>query len=243
MALYLAHGHEVESCMLMRVADWFDHFGISAEDTARAKALAEAAVGPSAAMMNLLDFHALAAALLHRRPARIFEIGTYLGVSSNFFLSLLPDANVVSIAFISREVARGKRAYNNTELGADRVGSLVAEANRPRFTQIIGDSHAIIPEEFLASHGPMDFVFIDGDHSRTGVGQDTTLAHALLAPGGAIGWHDANPRKHYLGSRQFLEEDMALHALATADTYIGGVAFWTPEIEVELAPVKSATEA
>lgn len=37
---------------------------------------------------------------------------------------------------------------------------------------------------------PLDFIFIDGAHDYASVKADTELAHALLAPGGIIAWHD-----------------------------------------------------
>ena len=221
--------------MLTRFPDWFKYFGIDPTDTKRAKELAQHAVVASAKMMHLEDLHALAAALLFTRPKTIFEIGTYMGASSDFFLSVLPEAKVISIAFVTPDGERRRGKYNNTELGTDRVGMLVSDANRPRFTQLIGDSHKIDAADFVASHGRMDFVFIDGDHSREGVGQDTDLAKLILSDTGAIGWHDANPKRKYLGSREYLEKDLPMMALGTADTFIGGVAFWSAAIEAKLA--------
>lgn len=40
--------------------------------------------------------------------------------------------------------------------------------------------------------GRFDFVFIDGDHGRAGVDNDTKLALAVVPPGGIIAWHDFN---------------------------------------------------
>jgi hypothetical protein len=49
-----------------------------------------------------------------------------------------------------------------------------------------------------------------------------------------IVWFDANPRRKYRGSRQFLEEDMPQLALATTDDFIGDVALWTEQLELDL---------
>ena len=220
--------------MLTRVDDWFKFLNISDKATARGQSLALETLGPSAGMMVQADLDALAAALLHLRPDRIFEIGTYMGASSNFFLSLLPKAKVISIAYIPPEQLENPVRYNNIELGLDQVGSLVSDENRPRFTQMIGDSHAIVAKDFIAQYGRMDFVFIDGDHSRKGVAQDTDLAKAILSAEGGIGWHDANPKPKYIQSREFLEQDLDLNALATADIGIGGVAFWTKKLEKKI---------
>jgi predicted O-methyltransferase YrrM len=37
---------------------------------------------------------------------------------------------------------------------------------------------------------PCDAVFIDGDHGRKGVENDSKLAYAAVRPGGVIIWHD-----------------------------------------------------
>jgi Methyltransferase domain len=190
---------------LSRIANGFDHFNISNADQRFGKSVAEVAFGPSASMMHQEDPYAPAAALLHLRPAMTFEIGTYLGASSDFFLNLLPETKVISIAFVSPEPAKRNRRFNNTVLGPDKIGSLVSGKNLERFTQLIGDQHAIQADEFVKTRGRMGFVSIDGDHSRISVGQNTELAQEIIAPDGAIGWHDANPKRRYIGSRQFLE--------------------------------------
>jgi predicted O-methyltransferase YrrM len=218
--------------MLTRKPDWMGYLGISESQRAAAAQIMADTLRISENMMHAADIEALAAALLAVRPKRIFEIGTYRGASAQMMLRLLPEATVVSIAFAS-SATPGKR-FNNDELPVEAVGSLITADNRPRFTQLIGDSHVIDPGQFLRDHGPMDLVFIDGDHSRKGVGQDTDLARAILAPDGAIAWHDANPKPKYIGSRLFLEQDLPELALATPDDFIGGVAFWTARLEARL---------
>lgn len=225
--------------MLQRHADWFSLLKVDPARRDRARDVMERAFEMSQGMMHRIDIDSLAAAALHCQPRRIFEIGTYRGASSELLLQLLPEAQVISIAFVSE--SRSARQFNNDELGVAEVGALVSPANRGRFTQLIGDSHQIDPQVFVRDHGRMDLVFIDGDHSRDGVRQDTELARAILAPGGAIAWHDANPKRRYLGSRQFLEQDLAELALATSDDFIGGVALWTEALEQRLRAGTLAT--
>lgn len=218
--------------MLQRHADWFSLLNVDPALRDRSRDVMEQTLKISQGMMHRMDVEALAAALLHCQPKRVFEIGTYRGASSEMMLRLLPEAEVISIAFVSE--AQGKRQFNNDELSVEDVGALVSPENRGRYTQLIGDSHQIDPAAFVRTHGRMDLVFIDGDHSREGVRQDTTLARAILADGGAIAWHDANPKKRYIGSRLFLEEDLGELALATSDDFIGGVALWTSALEQQL---------
>lgn len=218
--------------MLKRHADWFTFLQVDPNLRDQARQVMDDTLAISQGMMHRLDVEALAAAILACQPARVFEIGTYRGASSEMILRLLPEAQVISIAFVNDQQAG--RQFNNDELGPDEVGALVSPGNRDRFTQLIGDSHKIDAGAFVRDHGRMDLVFIDGDHSREGVRQDTELARAILAPGGSIAWHDANPKKRYIGSRLFLEQDMPELALATTDDFIGGVALWTQELEAQL---------
>lgn len=132
-------------------------------------------------MFDALNYSVLGAALTALQPRRVFEIGTYEGVTSQFILDHSP-ATVVSIAY-----PRGRNSLPKPGL---RVTS------RDRFTQLIGNSHDLTPADFLARFGRMDLVLIDGDHTYRGVKADTQLALSILAPGGVILWHDARTRKY-----------------------------------------------
>ncbi len=60
---------------------------------------------------------------------------------------------------------------------------------------------------------------------------DTQLAMTVLAQGGVICWHDANPKPAYEDVRRFLEAMPRLHGIATEADFIGGVAAWSEQIE------------
>ena len=54
---------------------------------------------------------------------------------------------------------------------------------------------------------PIDFLFIDGDHSHQGVRADTEVAFKLASKGGVIAWHDCYPgAPAWVGVRKYLEE-------------------------------------
>lgn len=44
-------------------------------------------------------------------------------------------------------------------------------------------------------------------------------------------WHDANPKSKYMDVRKYLENELELDAIATRDDFIGGIAYWSPELE------------
>lgn len=58
----------------------------------------------------------------------------------------------------------------------------------PRFKLFVRPtgSHELTAKDL----SPCDAVFIDGDHSRKGVMNDTALALELVRPGGIVIWHD-----------------------------------------------------
>lgn len=216
--------------MLVRVRNFAAAFGLSQADRQRVEALAQSTAEAAQGMTHLEDYRALGAIGCDLRPRRIFEIGTYLGLTSNFFLELLPEVEVVSIAFVRRRWRFWMPKYNNSSLSEQEVGSRVTPKNRPRFRQLLGDSHRLVAAELLEQFGPFDLVFIDGDHTYRGVALDTKLARQILSPRGGIAWHDANPVTKYLDVRRYLEHDLFAPALATSDHYLGGVAYWQPSL-------------
>lgn len=219
--------------MLVRENNFVDWFGIKDQEREKLERLAEEAASLANGMTHVKDYFALGAVALATQPKSIFEIGTYLGVTSNFFLKLLPNVKVVSIAFINPPRLFARIRFNNSELKKYQVGSAVEAQYRSRFMQLFGDSHKLSGEDLLNRFDPFDFIFIDGDHSLEGVKLDTKLADSLLSSEGTISWHDANPKPRYLDVRDHLE-CMSRIALATMDDYIGGIACWSQAIENKL---------
>lgn len=221
--------------MLTRIDDFFEFLEICKRDRDVGIRVAARAAIRAQGMTDFKDYQALAAIALHYRPRRIFEIGTYLGVTSDFFLTLLPECEVVSIAYTKpKEETPGQR-YNNSELSSEQIGSEISGTSRIRFRQLYGDSHKLKSRSLTSEYGQFDLVFIDGDHSAQGVRMDTELAKEIISQSGVICWHDANPKPKYMAVRQFLEEELSLQAIATKDEYIGGIAAWSKTIEEELS--------
>lgn len=224
--------------MLTRIDDVFRFLEVAGGDELRVRRVAEQYAEIAEGMTHRVDYETLGAIAMACRPRRIFEIGTYLGVTSDFFLTLLPECRVVSIAYENPVLSLLGRRSNNSELSRHRIGSMVSGANRMRFTQLLGDSHKLNPADILQRFGPIDLVFVDGDHSREGVKQDTTLALALVQLAGTICWHDANPKPAYQEVREYLEQELTLNAIATPDDYVGGVAVWNAAIDERLRRVR-----
>lgn len=223
-----------------RVKDFFGFFDISLERQQALELLAQEAAYQAEGMTHLNDYLALAAILEIAKPKMIFEIGTYKGVTSNFFLKVLPDCKVISIAYLNPKSRFFSKRFNNSELKIEEVGSMIDSQNKDRFIQVLGDSHSLIGQEMVKKFGPMDLIFIDGDHSKKGVAQDTRLAIEMTHQKSTICWHDANPKEKYYPVRDYLENELEKPAIATADDYIGGIACWNIQIEEKLKKLKYA---
>jgi predicted O-methyltransferase YrrM len=220
--------------VLTRTDNFFNFLAINESDLQMALRASAASGERAQGMTDIKDYYALAAIALHYRPKRIFEIGTYLGVTSDFFLSLLPECQVVSIAYINPLWRFLRKFPNNSELLRKKIGSEVHPDSRTRFTQLYGDSHKLRSKSLVEKYGYFDLVFIDGDHSAKGVSLDTELAKEIITVSGVICWHDANPKPRYMDVRRFLESEPSFSAIATKDEYTGGVAAWSREIEEKL---------
>ena len=220
--------------MLQRFDDWYTFFGSSANNAQRCADLVLRATEASAGMLAGQDFAALAAALLHLQPKTIFDIGTHSGATADFMLSLLPQSRVISLEYFPEDDMDAGFSGRPARLGFEQIGIKVRAENRKRFTQVIADTNLIVARDFVARHGAMDLIFIAGEPSTAALAQNTALAQKVLAPGGAIAWHGANPKRKYAAMRDYLENSLGLNALATADTFIGGVALWSPAIEAQL---------
>jgi len=191
-----------------RIHSFFDWFSIDPKRRSELELLAEEAALLAKGMTDHKDYLALAAILEKTQPRTIFEIGTYNGITTDFFLQVLPECRVVSIAFINPENSLFKKKYNNSELTEDEIGSYVARERKSRYTQIFGNSHELKSKQFKEEHGEMDLVFIDGDHSAKGVHQDTEFAQKIMSSEGTLCWHDANPKERYMAVRNYLENKM-----------------------------------
>jgi hypothetical protein len=223
--------------MLVRVDDFFEFFAVDETLRLHGERAAAQAAEKANGMTRLEDYEALAAIALCFRPSRIFEIGTHLGITSDFFLGLLPECHVISICYQNPLWRFLGRSCNNSRLPKEKMGSEVSDEHRSRFTQIYGDSHKLNSNLLLKDYGRFDLVFIDGDHSHAGVSHDTELAKEIISDSGIICWHDANPKPKYLDVRQYLEDSLPLTAVATADTYTGGIACWNKDVEKMLSSV------
>jgi predicted O-methyltransferase YrrM len=113
----------------------------------------------------------------HRKARNIFEFGTFTGRSTYYLTHATPETRVTTLDL---PPGPGRTIPD--------VGLYFINSDREdRITQLLTDSRKFDPTPYEKK---MDFIFVDGDHSYEGVKNDTEKAFKMLAPGGAILWHD-----------------------------------------------------
>jgi predicted O-methyltransferase YrrM len=147
-------------------------------------ALGYKAIRPLQNRSELLELTRLVADL---RPKTVVEIGTFRGGTLFIFARLAaPDATIISL-----------------DLPASVMGRLYRAAQVPlfhRFTHgrqqlhlLREDSHrleTLVHVTAALGGKPLDFLFIDGDHTYESVRTDFERFSPLVRPGGLIAFHD-----------------------------------------------------
>jgi predicted O-methyltransferase YrrM len=146
------------------------------------------------ASINLMEAGALAALISATKAKRVFEFGTYKGVSTTqLALNLPPDGEVFTLD-LPPELEAGELRVEKMaerEIAADPIkGELVPAELRSKINFLQADSAHFDTKPYA---GTMDLVFVDGAHSHEYVRNDTTKAFELLRPGGCVAWHDCAP--------------------------------------------------
>jgi predicted O-methyltransferase YrrM len=132
------------------------------------------------------ELTALGEILVERRPERALEIGTARGGTLLFLTRLAsPNATIVSV-----DLPDGKFGGYSARRGWF-YQRFARRSQRLHLLQ--GDSHSddMLSRVKSAFGGqPLDYLFIDGDHSYEGVKQDFELYAPLVRNGGVIALHD-----------------------------------------------------
>jgi predicted O-methyltransferase YrrM len=143
-------------------------------------------------------------------PLAVCEIGSAgCGTTFLFARAAAPGSLVVSLDLELEEARR--RAATRFAREGQRVVCLRADSHRTETVREV--------ERLLAGR-PLDFLFIDGDHSYEGVALDFELYAPLVRPGGLIAFHDIVPlaegdRNHTVGGvPRFWRELKARHPSA-----------------------------
>ena len=120
----------------------------------------------------------------------MLEIGTARGGTLLTFARMCaPDAHVLSVDLPGGAFGGGYPLWK-----VPIYKSFAAPGQR--LDLIRGDSHSsgtFVDVQRRLGDRPLDFLFIDGDHTYEGVQRDFRLYNSLVRPGGLIAFHDIAP--------------------------------------------------
>jgi predicted O-methyltransferase YrrM len=123
-----------------------------------------------------------------RNCKRVFEIGTFDGKTTANLAANLNGAEIFTIDLPAERVRSAGlpiSRHDMTFIMKDQIGEKFSRSQR--IVQLHGDTAKF---DFSPWYGSCDFVFVDACHEYEYVLNDSEVALKLLAPNGAILWHD-----------------------------------------------------
>jgi predicted O-methyltransferase YrrM len=137
------------------------------------------------------------------RPRTIIEIGTSMGGTLYLWTRFAaPDAIIISI-----DLPRGKFGGGYSPLRIPLYRLFARERQRVHLLRC--DSHSadtLLTVRELLEGNPVDFLFIDGDHTYDGVRKDWENYGALVRPGGLMALHDVGKNYDDTEVKRFWDE-------------------------------------
>lgn len=134
--------------------------------------------------MNPGELETLVALIRSVNAKAVLEFGINVGRTAQAILEYCPTV----VSYEGVDVPIGyvtEKAVQRGEVPTV-VGELVVQDPRVKLIVRPTGSHELTSKDL----SPCDAVFVDGDHSRKGVMNDTGLALEMVRPGGIIMWHD-----------------------------------------------------
>ncbi len=121
------------------------------------------------------------------RPQTVLEIGTHRGGTLYLWARLArPDATLVSI-----DLPGGKFGGGYSPFRSPIYRRFAQEGQKIHLIRANShDASTLAEVSGLLSGRPVDFLFIDGDHTYAGVKKDWEMYSPLVRPGGLIVFHD-----------------------------------------------------
>jgi len=160
--------------------------------------------------LGLHELVILAAVTRLLKPKKVFEFGTYMGLSTSAFVLNSPsDSAVISVDLPSdvevENIGSNEYAPAERQLIRERkVGFVLHELGlQNRYQQILCNSLDFDP---TSQAGSVELGFIDGGHALEFVRNDTIKMARMMAERGLVFWHDYGGRGGLLALSGYLEE-------------------------------------
>jgi predicted O-methyltransferase YrrM len=154
---------------------------VSAVATTRATEIAEWAIRADASQ-KMDEFEHLVDRVVDLEPKVILEIGSKCGGSLLAWRLAAPDAKIISISL------------TDGPFGGGSVGGQTIEREIEHWLNVNSHEQSTLTAVMkILRNEPIDFLFIDGDHTYEGVLQDFAMYSWLVRRGGLIAFHDILP--------------------------------------------------
>ena len=160
--------------------------GLAAFSGPKAWVLSRQSIVHHGAIQHVDELTAFAKIVGARHPRRILEIGTAQG-GMFWLLCRLAARDCV---LISLDLPSDERFSGGNQQTPDLAAMRCA---RQTVHSILGNSHSPdMPDQVgkILNGELLDLLFIDGDHTYTGVRSDYLMYHPLVRPGGLVAFHD-----------------------------------------------------
>ena len=136
------------------------------------------------------EIEALMALLAEEKPRTVLEIGTALGGTLFLYTRVAaPDALLITVDLADAT----RRQFEGGDYKPNAPLYRAMARARQKVVFLAGDSHdPTTLDRVKAQLGgrPVDFLFIDGDHSYDGVRSDYEMYAPLVRNGGLVAFHD-----------------------------------------------------
>ena len=167
------------------------------------------------ASISLIEGAALAALMRLSNATRVFEFGTYKGVSTTQLALNLPEGGTV----FTLDLPEDHPVYiSYSQLASESGMMMLVPPELNHKVKFLKEDSAVF--DTTPYRGTMDLVFVDGYHSYEYVKNDTEKGLEMLRPGGVIAWHDCVPNRpeivRYLKTLSPLPKLVASSSLAYA---------------------------
>jgi hypothetical protein len=221
-----------------RVSDMMFHSGIGtlhpSEIPSDEQAIQFFSKGWGPGDMPIADLYALLRVARWVQPKKIFEFGTYRGITTANLAGNV-DAEILTLD-LSRELAGELPGYSSSErelvLPASEIGAAYRSRNgHGNIHQLFGDSRTFNYQTFSKA---ADLILIDACHMYDYVMSDSKNAFDLLGPRGAILWHDfGNLLDVNRAVKALAQEHQIFHLEGTwLALYLRGISLCSPARQV-----------
>lgn len=144
-----------------------------------------------APLQSLPEITALVRRVQAAQPRVIVEIGTQLGGTLYMWCRTNPQAELI----VSIDLPAGEFGGGYLPQRGKMYQTFVTDRPTTELALLRCNSHApstVTTLQRLLAGRPIDFLYIDGDHTYEGVRRDYELYAPLVRPGGLIAFHDIN---------------------------------------------------